>query len=423
MNKTIEGNEGSQNFVVRKLMYFFALVYFAQGMGQVSGLIGQPLTLYFKDVLGFTASQIEGWMFILVIPWTIKPLYGIVSDFFPILGSRRKSYLLIMNVIAAVGFVMMLGATSINAIVMALLVASVGTAFSDVVIDALMIEKGRDTGKTDQFQGTQWMWMAVSSILASVAGGYLCEWFAPAAALQIASAITIAAPLMVFVVTWLLVQDAKVTISMDEVKTTGRGYLEVFMSRKMWFVALFVAFWNFSPGFGTPWFYYMTNVLNFKQSFIGNLSAIGAVGAVLGAWAFKDYLVPRMSLINLVKLSIWIGFFGTLAYLFISNAWTAVIITFIVGLASQMAFLAVLGVAAQACPKKAEAFAFAGLMSIANLATKGSSNIGAYLYDNVFESNMTPLIWVSALFTLATFAFIPLLRMVQPEVGEKLKKD
>ena len=36
------------------------------------------------------------------LPWIIKPVYGLISDFVPLFGYRRKSYLLIANV-AAIG--------------------------------------------------------------------------------------------------------------------------------------------------------------------------------------------------------------------------------------------------------------------------------------------------------------------------------
>lgn len=420
MNNPIAGSNKSP-MSVRVLMFFFALVYFAQGIGQTGGLIGQPLSYYLKEALGFTPSQIAGWMAILIIPWTIKPIYGLISDFLPIRGSRRKSWLMIMNMLAAAGFVMLMGATSIQSLVAALLVASFGTAFSDVVCDALMVETGRETGKTQQFQGTQWMWMAMASIFSSILGGYLCEWFAPAGALHTAALITIFAPLSVFAFTWWFIRDTeRAEVSVAQFKSTGRAYLQTLKSPKILFVALFVFFWNFSPGFGTPFYFFMTDTLKFSQSFIGQLGAIGSVAQVLGALMFTAWLAPRISTINLVKISIVIGFVGTLAYLLIGGVWSAIIVTFIVGLAAQVAFLTVMGVAAEACPKNAEGFAFAALMSVSNLASQGSSNFGAYLYDNVFNSALAPLIWVSALFTLATFLFIPMLKRVQksPDVKE-----
>ena len=69
----------------------------------------------------------------------------------------------------------------------------------------------------------------------------------------------------------------------------------------------------------------------------------------------------------------------------------------------MIATIASLTLAAQACPSRAEGFAFAGLMSISNLADICSINAGAFLYEHVFDSRLGPLIVVSA----ATTAIAP----------------
>jgi hypothetical protein len=75
---------------VRRLVIFFALVYFAEGMGQTDGIISQPLNYYLKQVYQWTPVQIAAFLTVLNLPWFIKPLYGIVSDFIPLFGYRRK---------------------------------------------------------------------------------------------------------------------------------------------------------------------------------------------------------------------------------------------------------------------------------------------------------------------------------------------
>ena len=39
------------------LLWFFALVYLVEGLGQIGGLIAQPLTYYLKQVQGWTPVQ------------------------------------------------------------------------------------------------------------------------------------------------------------------------------------------------------------------------------------------------------------------------------------------------------------------------------------------------------------------------------
>lgn len=52
-------------------------------------------------------------------------------------------------------------------------------------------------------------------------------------------------------------------------------------------------------------------------------------------------------------------------------------------------------------------------MSIMNLAEIVSLNVGAFLYERVFDSRLGPLIVVSAASTAFAFVLVPLLRLGQ----------
>ena len=46
-------------------------------------------------------------MALLAVPWTIKPVFGLLSDFVPLFGSRRRSYLLLANGVAAASLLLL----------------------------------------------------------------------------------------------------------------------------------------------------------------------------------------------------------------------------------------------------------------------------------------------------------------------------
>ena len=96
--------ESSERNDTRRLMVFFAVVYLAEGMCQSDGVIAQPLNYYLKQVHGWTAVQVTAFLTVFNLPWFLKPLYGIVSDFVPIFGYRRKSWLLAANGAVAAGY-------------------------------------------------------------------------------------------------------------------------------------------------------------------------------------------------------------------------------------------------------------------------------------------------------------------------------
>ena len=47
-------------------------------------------------------SEITQFMAIVSAPWVIKPIYGLLIDFVPLFGSRRRNYLLLATLMTAV---------------------------------------------------------------------------------------------------------------------------------------------------------------------------------------------------------------------------------------------------------------------------------------------------------------------------------
>ena len=112
--------------------------------------------------------------------WTIKPVYGLLSDFLPLGGSRRKGYLVLMSALGLGSWLALAVAPTAYATVLVLLMAcSFTLAFADVMADALMVETGRPLGLTGGFQSIQWAAMGLALTLAHLGGGYLSEYATP----------------------------------------------------------------------------------------------------------------------------------------------------------------------------------------------------------------------------------------------------
>jgi hypothetical protein len=165
-------------------------------------------------------------------------------------------------------------------------------------------------------------------------------------------------------------------------------------SRKLWLVALFLFLYSFAPGFGTPLYYHMTDALHFSQAYIGVLGSIASAGWIAGA-VLHRLLLRRMSSKALLTLSIVLGTASAASFLLLTDETSAALVNFANGLAMMIATIASLTLAAQACPSRAEGFAFAGLMSISISPTSVPST-PAPLYEYVFDNRLGPLIVVSA---------------------------
>ena len=155
------------------LLWFFALVYVVEGLGQIGGLISQPLNYYLKQVQGWTPLQITAYLTLFNLPWIIKPLYGLVSDFIPLFGYRRKSYLLIANAAASCGFLLVTQLTVPDRLVFALMLTAYAMAISSTLCGAVLVENGQRLKESGTFINQQWLWYNIAAMTAAILGGQL----------------------------------------------------------------------------------------------------------------------------------------------------------------------------------------------------------------------------------------------------------
>lgn len=394
---------------IRRLMLFFAVVYTVEGIGQAKvGVIWQPLTHYLKQSEGWSPVEIAAYLAVLDLPWIVKPLYGMLSDFLPLFGYRRRSYLLLANAGAIAAFLWTTQVLAPASIVLALLWTSIAMAISSTVCGALLVENGQKHRASAAFINQQWLWFNVAVMLASLVGGELIEYLSPGGALHAAALIAAIAPVAIMVGCLSLVDEQRARIDLPELRRTLRGFLDTFRSRTLWLIAAFLFCYYFSPGFGTPLYFHMTDNLRFSQGTIGMLSSVSAAGWIAGGLIYR-FLLRGMATRKLLNLSILGGTLATLAFLGMINEASAVAVYFLNGVTGMIANIATLTLAADHCPKRSEGFAFAALMSVINLATPLSDTIGAFLYQHAFHGELAPLIVVSAAFTALVFALVPLL--------------
>src|SRR6516162_10097718 len=290
----------------KHLLLFFALVYVVEGLGQIVGLISQPLNFYLKEVHGWSPLQVTAFITLFNLPWIIKPVYGLVSDFVPLFGYRRKSYLIIANVAATVGYLWVTQLDAPGDLAFALMLTAYAMAISSTLCGAVLVENGQRLKESGTFVNQQWLWFNIAAMVAAIVGGQLVQHLAPEGALHAAAAIIAIAPCAVIAGTFFLVPEKKVGIDLAGMRNTLRGLLTAFRRRELWIVAMFLFLYCFSPGLSTPLYYHMTDDLGFSQAYIGVLGSVTAAGWVFGALLYRRFF-ENLTLKNLLNLSIAIG--------------------------------------------------------------------------------------------------------------------
>ncbi len=399
------------------LMLFFALVYVVEGVGQIGGLISQPLTYYLKQAHGWTALQVTAYLAIFNLPWIIKPVYGVLSDLVPLFGYRRKSYLIAANIIAAVAYLWSTQLTAPGQLVWALQITAYAMAISSTVCGAVLVENGQRLGESGRFVNQQWLWFNAAAMASAIIGGELVQHLSPQSALHTAALIVAMAPVAVLVGTLLLIPERRTRMDTPALRATLAGLGAALTKRELWIVGLFLFLYYFSPGLSTPLYYTMTDNLKFEQSYIGILASITSAGWIVGALLYRRFF-GEFSTKGLLNLSIALGTVTTAAYLLLFNEASAAILSFCSGFSAMLATVATVTLAADYCPPRSEGFSFAVMMSIINLATASGDIVGSFLFEHLFHKGLAPLVLVSAAFTAFAFVLVPLLRLGGKRQGQ-----
>jgi MFS family permease len=385
----------------QRLAVLFAVVYFSQGMWY---LPNQTITIVFKE-LGMSAGQVATFFSMAVVPWLLKPVYGLLSDFVPVFGYRRRSYFIggaALACLAAVA-VVVVGGSGYWSLAIFFTMMGFGLAFTDVVTDAVMVENGRKLNLTGAFQSVQWAAIYSASILVGLIGGHLAE------SRNVRTTFAIAAifPAVTCLVATAFVHDKRATLDAVALRSTWQAVVVASRSRTVWLIATFIFLFNFSPSFGPAFTYYQTDVLKFSQRFIGVLAAVQAVGFVIGAFIYAP-LSKKVPLSRLIVIAVAVTSVSALGYLLYRGPRSALVIDFTFGIMAMMTQLVLLDLAAKSCPPHVEGTFFALLMSVYNAGQQGSQVVGGYLYDWV---GFTPLVFISAITTALVLVMVPWLRV------------
>ncbi|MDP2908925.1 MAG: MFS transporter [Nanoarchaeota archaeon] len=384
----------------------FALVYFVQG---ILGLSGLAFTLFLDGVMKLSVAQITTLFSITTIPWVIKPLYGMISDSYPLFkGLRRKPYIIICCTLASIGWlIVIMGAfeKSYLLIILGMLMEAVGVAMTDVVIDGLAVQKSPNEAEAKNIQNVCWGSRAFGALIAGFLGGWLLQhfigWPFNNGFINV-FALTMFLPL-VPLTTAFFVDEEPVKANENKggivhsLKVLGNA---VNTEKRLLIAALFIFLWNMTPSFGTPFLLFMKKQLGFSETFIGTLSTISSAGSLFGMMLYGLYF-KATALKRILKWTIWIGAASTFMMFLVINPTSAMIIWLVSGVIGYIAFIPTMALAVRATPKDAEASVYALLMSIANLGGVVATFTGGQLYE---------LIGMKALITLSAVAcLIPLL--------------
>ena len=363
-----------------RLGFLFGTIYFIQGISDPNtGLVSQPDNSLLRR-WGESPKQVATFGALLALPWCLKPLFGLLSDFVPLWRYRRKSYLVLTSLLALVGFaalyLMPLPDGAKRPLLSWLMLASMGIIFCDVVVDALMVETGQPLGITGRLQSVQWAAIHTGTILTGVVGGVLSEQRLQKSGFLLCGLLMATT----FLLSLFFVNETPRPPkrawrkSMSKVKQAVRSPVVIV-------VGLFVFVWSFNPFTQSVLYMHMTAKLGFSEDFYGKTVSLIAAGSLAACVAYGIYCryVPMRQLMH---LSIVTGIISSWIYWLVRDDISLSIISVVSGFTYMTGSMVLVDLAARACPLDAPGTLFALFMALCNLGAAASTWCGGVIYQH-----------------------------------------
>ncbi len=412
--KILFGNEPTSE------LFAILTVYFVQG---ILGLARLAVSFFLKDDLGLTPAEVAALTGITALPWIIKPLFGLVSDGLPILGYRRRPYLVLSGLLGTASWLAL--ATLVNDALTATLVillTSLSVAISDVIVDSLIVERAREESLTQSgsLQSLSWGASALGGLLTAYFSGLLLQHLSSNQVFMI----TATFPLIISAVAWVIAEDKidqdNVEVKESPVKGQIKQLWVALKQKPVWLPIAFLFVWQATPTADSAFFFFSTNELGFEPEFLGRVRLVTSFASLVGIFLFQRYLktVPFRKILGwstviaaVLGMTTLLLVTHTNRALGIDDHWFSLGDSLILTVVGQITWMPVLVLSARLCPKGVEATLFALLMSIWNLSGLLSHEFGALLTSwlGVTESNFERL-WLLVIITnLSTLIPLPFL--------------
>lgn len=413
--KILLGNEPKPELIA------ILAVYFVQG---ILGLSRLAVSFFLKDELQLSPVEVSALLGIAALPWMIKPLFGFISDGLPIFGYRRRPYLVLSGILGASAWVSL--GTIVNsswAATIAIALSSLSVAFSDVIVDSLVVERARveTQAKAGSLQSLCWGATALGGLITAYFSGLLLEYFST----RTVFLVTAFFPLIISVVAWLIAETPinkdttqpqvnNLLSTSNQIKQLGKAITQ----KAIWIPTAFIFLWQSTPSGEAAFFYFFTNELHFQPEFLGRVHLVTSLASLIGIWIFQRFLksVPfrvicgwSIVISTLLRMTMLLLVTHTNRTLGIDDQWFSLGDSLILAVMGQIAFMPVMVLAARICPLGIEATLFALLMSIFNLGGAISREFGALIMHwlGITENNFDTL-WLLVIIT-NLIALLPLL--------------
>ncbi|KAI7757619.1 hypothetical protein M8C21_016510 [Ambrosia artemisiifolia] len=412
---------------------FILGIFLIYGLSQgFSGSFFKVVTdYYWKDVQKIQPSKVQVFIGLYHIPWVMKPIWGLMTDVFPVMGYRRRPYFIVAGVVGVVAATMVAEGgvkLGVAAALWCLIAIAAGMAMADVTIDACIARNSIELKElAPDMQSLCGVCSSAGALVGYATSGFFVHHLGPQLALAV---LAIPAASQIFL--GFLIYEKKVSDDMSAKKKQAianlggalKGMYETIQFPEVWKPSLYM-YLSIALSFSTHegQFYWYTDPNAgpaFSQELVGMVHAIGALASIVGVLIYhkllKDYSFRKLlfyaqlvyglsGFLDLMFILRWNLVLGLPDYLFV------VLEESVSRIVSRVRWMPMIVLSTSLCPIGIEGTFFALLMSIDSFGSLSSKWGGAVILHafHVMRTdfrNLWLVILIRNLLRLATLGFI-----------------
>ena len=282
------------------------LIGFYAGICVISDL---AVKYYFKDKKKVETANLTRILIIFKIPYLIKPLYGLLLDFFPIFGYKKKSYLFICFLVNISSWYLFIISNDKNMYfsIICLLFIHISLSFTTVIGSAVQVDlskmyendKSNIGEKTSELMSEYFIIKSLGTLIPSYFKGFLIEKYTNDIIFYISALIS-----FIILISDLLLVEEKLTKKTKE-KTLSSSLLEkkkkknkdenkteqilnLIKNKNILILLSLIFILESSPFCASPLFYYETNILNLNPKDLGYIDFLSQITIIIVIYIYKN---------------------------------------------------------------------------------------------------------------------------------------
>lgn len=373
------------------------------GLAEPTGLVSLPLLFWLKDGLALRPQAIAAFEAVALIPLYFGFVFGFIRDRWQPFGRDDRAYFFFGASIAIASYCWLAGnPTNPVRLLAGMLVGVVAFEFLGASAEGLMTEAAQRHLMTGRLSALSEVAEIIPSIASMLLGGWIAANFGVRASFLTAAAITIAVLLQAF---WRPHSVFPPGNSVAEREAHTHAIRRLVRTKALWPAIGALLLWNFSPGWGTPLVFFLSDELRLSATAFGAFRAVGFASGALAAIVYA-VLCRRFALRDILWWTVILNIPAAFLVLLAQDAAQAIIVSGIVGFLLGLLNIALFDLLRRSCPTHLVGTGIMLGYSLFSIGGTAGDLFGSWLYEG---HGLAVSLGFDA---LATVAILPVLQLV-----------